>query len=324
MIVYGSSSLGKCMKQQVALRMDYSPAKTPEWLQKAFDGGHKYEEVLISRLLEAGRNIDFVTPVKDCVGRWDHCTQHEVVFKVSGEVIVLAHLDGIERIDDDNSPTIEIKSMSKLEYAKHPHNHNIWDSPGLIQDYKWQISAAMVARKQPTIVFFGCRDSDEWFEVTVEKPFHTEAEIRGRIMQIEGWARQGVLPDTCDNKGNYCSVAYVTGCQGVTEWGDEEFAALGKTYKRQVAAKKKAEEVEKATRSLLLSAARGDSDDEFVEKKVQTDDVSVSFYKGRSKPGTDWNKLVEDTGVDIKEYQTPGSEYQAIRVTLKKEKNNED
>lgn len=281
--------------------MEYEPVDPPEHMQKIFAAGNDAEELVLAMLADKGRKV--------------FNEQLEVALPITSEIAVVGHIDGQE---DDAG--LEIKSMGDSVYKSVPHNHNIWNEPGLIQDYKWQISAYSIALKLPFNVLFWNRESHDWFEVTVEQPFYTEAEIRGRILQIESWARQGVLPETCDNKGYPCPVYYVTNCQGTVEWGNEEVAALGLTYKRQKALKDAAEQREKSLRNQLLDAARGDDDSEFVEKKVQTDHVTVSFYKGKSKGGTDWDKLVEDTGVNIEDYKTPGSEYQAIRVTIKKDK----
>lgn len=312
MIVYGSSDLGKCTRRNIALRMDYEPAKPPPNMQKVFDAGHEYEAAFIDRLGFA--SFDFVTDEKPCLGRWDTCTQYEVVFKVTNDVIVLAHLDGKCVDYEDAGATIEIKSMSEQVYKSVPHNHNVWDVEGLIQDYKWQISVPMVVRKLPTVVFFGCRDSDEFFEVSVEKPFYNESEIRARVLSIEAAARQGLLPESCDNKSYPCPVYYATGCQGKVEYGNEEVANLGITYQKIRDEKKNLDDREKRLRHQLITAT-GESG--IVEKKYGADSATVSFYKGKGKVATDWSKVVEDYNVEVEKYQKPGNDWQGIRVTRK-------
>lgn len=307
MIVYRASGLGYCTKRQVALRMDYEPMPVPEDMQKIFDAGNEAEEQCVSLLMDKGRDI--------------FNQQLEVALQITDEIAVVGHIDGQERtlLGDVG---IEIKSMSENVYATVPHNHDIWDFAPLYGNYKWQLSVYILALGVPFNVIFWRRrkeDTDvaDFFELTIEKPFYTEAEIRARVLGIESQARQGIMPEFCDNKGYPCPVYYVTKCAGEVEWGNEEIAALGLTYKKLVEEKKLVEAREKQTRKLLLDAARGDSDAEIVEKKVATDDVSVSFYKGRSKPSVNWEQLLLDFQIDKKDHETPGSEYQAIRVTVK-------
>jgi hypothetical protein len=129
-------------------------------------------------------------------------TQKEVNIVVDEETIVQGHVDGIigERV-------LEIKSMSDGEFKKFSATR--WETPGLVQRYKWQISCYMVATGREVCVIVYNRDTGEIQRLGVEVPWYDLDAIVHRVLGIETLIGENKIPTTCDIPNYPCPYYYL-------------------------------------------------------------------------------------------------------------------
>jgi hypothetical protein len=296
--VYRASELGACSRRLIALRQGYDPSEPPEKFKGYFARGDHAEEVVKAHLRERGFEID--------------SEQSLVRISVSESVVVEGHIDG--RIVDEHTAlrgqrVLEVKRMNHQSYTEFVARGWDADINGLMAQYKWQVSAYMVAtglELQFTAIDGDTVDSDtpQYHSLYLEKPFYTELQIRTRVLMLEA---ADAVPDTCDRRSYPCPVWYVTGCQRETETvdADEEMIALVKATLSADAAYQKA----KSTREELrgkVKEAMGD------KKKVTTDVATVSMITPK-RSELDREKLTEQLG-DLNAYTktTEGEPYPRI------------
>ena len=304
MIVYPHlSELGGCIGRLVADRLGYERRPPPAKFQTLFEAGHQAEDECLSWLEFQGRK------------QFDQ--QLEIVLPITDEIVILGHIDSREETLL-GMQTNEVKSMGAAPYSE--FNRLLWDTPGLVQRYKWQVSGYWHAFNEPVNVIAWNRDWQEtdalpqYREVVVEKPFYSMTEIKARVLLAESYVRAGMLP-ACDTTMRYpCPFYYLPPhADEEVERGDEVIEAMALSYKRFEAEADRWTKLQKEARSEIL-AWMGD------KKKVQTDAVSVSKWRGNGK-NVDVEKVKEllgDVEVPYKTY-----EYDAMRVTPRKTKDAE-
>jgi hypothetical protein len=192
MRVYRASSLGYSLCQLVCPHLGYEGAGAPEWLQNAYDKGHELEPIVLDTLRDHGWTIDR--------------EQEEVSLEViPGEVVVVGHLDGIGG-QGEEAAVVEVKTMahkSFMDFKVHG-----WDShSALIEKYKWQASAYMLATGLSHAMVTWDKDNRTIGVIWVEEPFYTIADIANKLAQAESYIVDGVIPDGCNDYP--CSYYYL-------------------------------------------------------------------------------------------------------------------
>lgn len=182
MRVYRASSLGYSLEQLVAPHLGYEPIAPPEWLQGHFDEGTRLEPIILDTLRDHGWEIS--------------AEQKEVEIEVIPDrAKVVGHLDGIGGPANAQVGVVEIKSMSGKSWEA--FSQHGWDAPGLVQKYKWQASAYMLAAGLPHYMVAWNKVTEELHDVYVVEPFYTLSDIALKIGEAEKHIEEGTLPEGC-------------------------------------------------------------------------------------------------------------------------------
>lgn len=194
MRVYRASSLGYSLEALVAPHLGFEPVNPPEFIQKAFDEGNRIEPLAIEKLREMGWFIRTAQNEVNANGDYQIEVELEVI---PGKVIVVGHLDGILHHPAEDSMVVEIKMMAdQLWRAFKKHG---WDAPGLVQKYKWQASAYMLATGLAHYMVAWNKDTEELHIIDTYEPFYTISDIAAKLAQAEEFIEQGLVPDGCDD-----------------------------------------------------------------------------------------------------------------------------
>lgn len=189
MRTYRASSLGYSLEALVAPHLGFEPVDPPEFMQKAFDEGNRIEPLAIQKLYNMG--WDVVTGQKEINSVGDQ--QIEVRLEViPGVAVVIGHIDA--RTGGD---VIEIKSMAHASWLQF-HKRG-WDAPGLVQKYKWQASAYMLATGLSHVMVAWDKDTEELCIVPTTEPFYTISDIAKKLQLAEDAIAAGVVPDGCED-----------------------------------------------------------------------------------------------------------------------------
>lgn len=212
LIVYRASGLGGCKKALLAARLGYDEIYSGRGGKpQIFAEGELHENAVVDRMRLMG---------------WEIADQQlEIVLQIRRYIVqVVGHIDGMARLHETVSyqpdqlgpwKLLEIKSMGTKEYSK--FRELAWDTPGLIQKYKWQISCYMYALAtegmlfRPAILAVKNRDNGELWLENIDKPFFTFHEISARILEIEQWVKDGLGPEqlVCDVPNFFCPYSYL-------------------------------------------------------------------------------------------------------------------
>lgn len=217
LIVYRASGLGGCKKALLAARLGYDEIYSAGGGRpQIFAEGELHEQAVVERLALAGHIIAD--------------QQLEIILQIrpyQNNIRVVGHIDGmihppLEKFANPGYQAsntlwklLEIKSMGTKEYSK--FRELVWDTPGLIQKYKWQISCYMYALAtegmlyRPAILAVKNRDNGELWLENIDKPFFTFHQISARILEIEQWVKDGLGPEhlTCDVPNFFCPYSYL-------------------------------------------------------------------------------------------------------------------
>lgn len=290
--MYRASSLGACTKRLIAERLGYQLLEPPPAMADVFAAGNAAEEDAIAHLREHGARV---------WGEQDLVTLH-----VSDRVVVDGHVDGFIAGDGFEDSVLEIKSMGRAEFDRFMQWR--WTTPGIVQRYKWQISAYMIATKLPAYVYIVCRGDEPLSYVSlVNKPFYSLEDIRMRVFQIESVARTGELPIACDNRIFPCPVYYLHEDEPEREDDDGPVEALAGSYiaakDNYDAAKRTYDEVRGRLKGLL-----GD------RRSVGTRSIKVTQYS-TTRTSYDTKRAIED-GIDLEPYKRTSST-PMLKVTVR-------
>ena len=182
MRVYRASALGGCMKAQVAEQLGMVALSTEKQMEDLGREGQLHEMEVIDRLRKSGAIV-----VDE---------QKEVDLEILPEVIVRGHIDAKSLKLEKFWRVLEVKSMGAAPYKAWMKTR--WDTPGLVQKYKWQVSVYMLATTYPLLFAVKNRNTGKLDLSTVEEPFYTREQILARVLEMERYVRMGELPDTCD------------------------------------------------------------------------------------------------------------------------------
>lgn len=284
MRIYRASGLGGCIKAQVAAQLEYTALKSGELDSNLSYEGNLHEDDIIARFYPE-----------------DVARQVEVNLDVMPNVVVQGHVDGL------SDHVVEVKSMGRDPYKAWLKDR--WDTPGLVQKYKWQISVYMHATGLPCTLYVKCRDNGKIDIDNIDEPFYSLQEIRGRVLEIEKWVRRDELPVECDIKNFPCPFFYLEEQLSLDLMEDDTIDELARMYHDASMEVKRAEGKKKEARK-ALDTGMGDRD------KVTTANSRVTYFV-RKGSKVDLEKMRED-GVDVKKYEVPTNVKQ-LRVTVKDE-----
>jgi hypothetical protein len=239
--IYYASELGGCTKALIAKRMGKvqkitEPVGTgsdPGRLARIFSEGNLHEEVLADelKLHDRQRLLTFS-------------------FGVPGTV-VHGHIDGC-----DWYGVVEIKTMGDASFKE--FKRRLWDTPGLVQKYKWQLSLYQFILESWGTLIVKNRNDGELITLRQMTPFYNYDDFQNRILLIETAAEIGELPVECDFPNFPCPYQYLHEEVKVIR-SDAEIDMLVNTYLDA-----KRTEAESAIRSgaarQLLLEALGDND----------------------------------------------------------------
>ena len=317
--IYYASELGGCLKALVAKRMGYQGkdidgAGSPggDRLRRIFAEGNLHEQAVIDVLRDQYRWM-----IKD--------QQRLVTMEVGVPgAVVMGHIDGIGAPEFLNWCLVEIKTMGAdgfKEFSKHR-----WNTPGLVQKYKWQISVyAMALKMQHMLVVKNRNDG----AIIIEGPhnsFYTYDDIQTRVLTIETLAESGILPDECDFNNYPCPFEYLHTEDKIIR-KDSEVDVWGKEYLQANDEVKKWEARRREARE-LLEKALGD-----LQKLETINGTRVVRYEVGPKAGQvryDIEALVEwvrsQFPDDVVRFVRTGEGKRgtAIRVTVRKDPSDND
>ena len=232
--VYRASSLGYSLERLVAPHLGYEAIDPPEYMQKAFDEGNRLEEVVIEKL----RAMDWVIGSE----------QMEVgIDVIPGVAEVVGHIDGITK--DSHKPTVlEIKTMNKKSWWD--FQQNAWDSKSpLIEKYKWQASAYMLATGLPHVMVAWNKETGQMAFGVADEPFFTISDIANKLQQAEDAINAGVIPEGCTDFP--CPFFYLHAEKEEPEPADAELDRLLTAWSIVNHTKKEFETEEKALREQI-------------------------------------------------------------------------
>lgn len=192
------------MKALAAERWGYTKMEggTTQSLPLVFHEGDLHEGDVIERMRKEGWKIER--------------QQEEVVLQLSGLVRVVGHIDGVGIAEKDGAGgmegvrkgeemLVEVKSMGKEEWEKWMKMK--WETPGLVQKYKWQLSCYMIALGKRGVLAVKNRNSGQISYTLLSEPFYPVTKIRTRLNSIEQ-SSADTLPD-CDVVDWWCKYKYL-------------------------------------------------------------------------------------------------------------------
>ena len=287
MRIYRASELGGCTKAQAAKQLGFMPLETERFFGALGHEGNLHEDDVIKR-----------------EGATD--SQLEVTLDVMPSVQIVGHVDGLL-----DPYVVEVKSMGKAAFDMWMASK--WDTAGLVQKYKWQVSVYMIALNRPLKFIVKCRDNGQLDTCFVEAPFYDDKAILRRVVEIERWVRRGELPDECsDGSGNTtrqfpCPFYYLEQQTTLEVTEDNVIDELARMYKDASLAVKVAETRKREARKALDQGLAG-------RERVVTALSKVTYYEVKTEK-IDFNKMAED-GIDVNKYKVP-TVGNRLRVTVK-------
>lgn len=314
-VIYRCNELGGCTLNAVAGRLGYTKLpvedvkmKNGEPIKNLFAEGQRLEQVALERL-------------DDELAVATHRYQEEVEIEVLPGIWLVGHPDAVHIM---NLYGIEIKSMRPAYYNQFLEKG--FDTPGLIQKYRWQWSAY---RWIMGIPFYLCIiDSDpeeeddfsrrmEFIQIPQEA-YLSMNQIKSRVLTIEAWARRGELPDGCDTKQFPCSTYYLETNPNY-EYSDndvlrgyaEEYYTANKweklAKKSKAHAKEGLEEVQKPVDR--------EASDKVESFKTDCGELTINWYKQRNPSGFNVDLMRADNVYD--KYRQEGEKGWRVKVEKK-------
>ena len=260
MRMYRASSLGYSLENLVAPYLGYEPVAPPDTLQTAYDEGNRLEPIILQHLRDHGWEIDG--------------EQTEVTIEIiPGEVAIVGHVDGFTVDKEDDKLVLEIKTMSTRNFLDWARNG--WGSNNpLIEKYKWQASAYMIATGLPHIMIAWDKGS-EYPSTAVweaEEPFYPVKVLADKVLAAEQAIRDGVLPEGCEDFP--CPYFYLHADKESipTVQADDNLEELLIDW----LAADRAEKAAKRDKDLLRKAITSLTDDASVGKVVSKTGVTIS------------------------------------------------
>lgn len=295
--IYRASALGSCLKSQAALQLGYSPVAVPDFFATLFKEGRLHEDAIISDIEESGIEV--------------YDRELQVVLPVTKHIAVVGHIDG-KLVRADGNRLLEMKTMADEPYKAFAKDK--WETPGLIQKYKWQVSVYMLATGLPCTLVAKNKNNGRVVHEDIDQPFYSKAQIMARVLKMHGWVLAGELPEDCEQVDYPCPVYYLhEEADRDEDRPVEDVAAVreaaGKLRAARAVEAAAKEEARKAKDELIR--VMGD------EKKWEG--IGSKYETSRST--VNWEKMRED-GVEVEKYKEKGKKYWEVRLV--KEGGDED
>ena len=202
-IIYRASSLGSCPGALVRARLGVSGSAPSDMMQERFDEGTAWEE----RVLLAGLGVDFTRTVEqDHLALHGEVVQSEAGLQIETELawsnkVIRCHPDGIAT----KSTTLE-KYVVEVKFLGEQMFNDITMRGVWPANYQWQKAVEMLSTGLPLLYIIGKKvvteDADGnrvvelgevWTEEVLESPFSL-AEVKMRVLEIEGYVARGEMP----------------------------------------------------------------------------------------------------------------------------------
>jgi hypothetical protein len=288
---YRASSLGGCSRMLVAHRLGYTPVGYEGPVNQVMAEGELHERDVVERMEKDG--VWLVT-----------CQQQTVSLPITSNVSVVGHIDGIATNRETGGGfLLEIKSMGKDQYEEWTRLQ--WETPGLIQRYKWQLSAYMVSLSLPGLLAVKNRNNGTLTLTTIPEPFYSLSALKARIIRLEGFVARGELPP-CDTPVFPCPFVYLHDTDEVELIDDTELDELARAYTE---VQRKGSVVDVESKGLRDRIRKGVGE----RRKVETvGGTKVTVYEARS-PRTVNYKMMEEDGV-LGKYVVEGKTGERMRV----------
>lgn len=182
--IYRASSLGYSLCHLVCGELGYEAIAPPDYMQAIFDEGHRLEPIIIEGLNNENWSVTD--------------EQKEVELDViPGVAKVVGHIDGICVPDFAlGGSVLEVKTMSHKNFLDWETNG--WESRStLIEKYKWQASAYMLATGLPHTMVCWDKQEKDWDSRFITEPFYSISDIALKISQAEEHIRNNDIPSNC-------------------------------------------------------------------------------------------------------------------------------
>lgn len=221
--IYRASSLGYSLERLVAPFLGFEALPTPDWLLEKFQDGTDLEPQVVAELENLGWTVSTTQPEINSEG--NH--QLEVTLDViPGVATVRGHLDGVG-IEPPARPArvVEVKSMGEKSVKE--ASRLGWETPGLIQKYKWQLSCYMLATGLEGVLVVcskGKGGVKNLLYMYADQPFYTISDIANKLQQAEDYIRDGIIPEGCTDYP--CPYAYLHSVEEPPEQADTELDGL--------------------------------------------------------------------------------------------------
>lgn len=194
MRIYRASSLGYSLEALVAPHLGFETVEPPEFMAKAFAEGHRIEPLAIQKLWDLGWTVRERQKELNAVGDYQIEVELEVI---PGVAKIVGHLDALLEQLGETTSVIEIKMMADQSW-KSFKKHG-WNAPGLVQKYKWQASAYMLATGLAHVMVAWNKDTEELHIVEQLEPFYTISDIAQKLGKAEAFITAGLVPDGCED-----------------------------------------------------------------------------------------------------------------------------
>ena len=191
--VYRASGLGYSLCSIVCPFLGYEPLPTPDWLQEKFNEGKEIEPRAIQKLRDDGWVIEDQQEELNAVGDYQIEVDIEII---PGQAIVRGHLDGWV-LDGGGlqDVVLEVKSMNAKTWKEFAEKG--WETPGIVQKYKWQASCYGLAKQAPVVLAAWNKETEEFAFATMVEPFYSIADLALKVSQAETHIREGTIPEGC-------------------------------------------------------------------------------------------------------------------------------
>lgn len=186
MRVYRASSLGYSLEALVAPHLGYAAVDPPEVIQRAYDEGNRLESEIVSAIND----------------QWFDVTDQQLEVNlevIPGLATVQGHLDGIVVPGGiANYPhVLEIKTMAHKMFCA--VDKKGWNAGGLMEKYKWQVSAYQLATGLPSVLVAWDKEKKDMCFTYNTEPFYTISDIANKLQAAEDAINAGELPSGCED-----------------------------------------------------------------------------------------------------------------------------
>lgn len=292
--IIGSSSLGSCIKSQVAQFLGYEALPPSAAMQALYDRGHEHENEALIAMADDGWSI--------------YNRQREDVIDCGDGWGVVVHYDahGGLPVYGERQSCIEVKSPSTWHSFERAVRTDNFADPYMSR-ISWQCSAQMVASGLECVV--ACVEDGRVLTFGIEVPPHSLAEIQGRVAEIRAWVAKGELPATCSSADWPCPVRYLHEPDERVELDDPALLAATELYVWHGEHITAREADRKLVRGLLDALDPG-------RYAVGPYHVTRSEVAGRAKLDED---AMRAAGIDIEQYRVTGKPSHKLTVTRRGE-----